>query len=101
MARPEPIRARTVVKDGAMPIKGKLYTQKELVDLLEISKQAVSNIAHRQDWDGPQPGLYWAEFVEPYLEGRNIDPLTLPVVDNDHPAGATLAEREKEFRELS
>jgi hypothetical protein len=100
MACPEPIRANTR-NGGMMPIKGKIYTQKELKILLGNSKQAVSSIAHRQGWDGPQPGLYWAEFVEPYLEGRNIDPLTLPIIDYDHPAGATLAEREKEFRELS
>lgn len=81
-----------------MPIRGKLYQAQELVNLLGVTKQAISNIAHRQGWDGPQAGLYWAEYVEPWLEGRGVDPSTLPIVDVDCPQGATLAEREKEYQ---
>ena len=62
-----------------MPIDGKLYQAAELQKLLKVKKQRISNLARDQNWEGPQPGLYWAECVEPYLMGRNIDPLKLPI----------------------
>lgn len=65
-----------------MPIQGKFYQQQELVQILSISKQAISNIASRQGWQGPQPGLYWSGCVEPYLIKRQIDVEKLVVITN-------------------
>lgn len=84
-----------------MPISGKFYTSKELQELLNVKKQRISNLARDRDWNGPLPGVYWAEEVEPYLEYyRNIDPLTLPVKSFDFPAGATWQEREAAYDEI-
>lgn len=68
-------------------IQGKLYTSQELQKYLDVSKQRISNIAARQGWKSPHPGLYWAQDVEPYLMGRNIDPIRLPVVSWEAPEG--------------
>ncbi len=83
-----------------MPIEGKFYQHQELQELLDVSKQRISNLAVQQNWDGPQPGLFWADDVEPYLHSRGIDPAKLPVKSYDFPDGATWAEREAAFDEV-
>lgn len=84
-----------------MPIEGKFYEGEELQLLLGVTKQAISNIAHRQGWKAIKRGLFCAESVEAYLVGRNIDPKYLSIRTHSHPAGATWAELEKEFDDAS
>lgn len=64
-----------------MPIRGTFYNSEELQKLLGVSRQRISNLAKAQNWEGPQKGLYYAQSVEPYLMGRNIDPIRLKVIE--------------------
>ncbi len=68
-----------------MPILGKFYTSEELQKLLGVTKQRISNLA--KNWESPHPGLYYAQSVEPYLMGRNIDPIRLPARSWEAPEG--------------
>ncbi len=52
-----------------MPIEGRFYESEELQLLLDVTKQAISNIAYRQGWKTLKRGLFCAESVEPYLMG--------------------------------
>jgi len=70
-----------------MPIRGTFYTSEELQKLLGVTKQRISNLAKEQNWEAPHPGLYYAQSVEPYLMGRNIDPIRLPVRSWEAPEG--------------
>lgn len=70
-----------------MPIRGTFYTSEELQNLLGVTKQRISNLANAQFWASPHPGIYYAQSVEPYLMGRNIDPMRLPVVSWEAPKG--------------
>lgn len=81
-----------------MPISGKFYQHQELQSILNVSKQRVSNIAADHNWEGPQPGLYYAESVEPYLmHYRNITPESLTVISWDNPDGKSPAEYRAEY----
>lgn len=53
-----------------MPISGTFYTQKELTELLKVSKQRVSDLARKHEWGSPLPGLYRAEDVTEYVWSR-------------------------------
>jgi len=59
-----------------MPISGTFWTVAELMDGLQISKQAVYNLAQRYNWDSPSPGLYYGgsaddhTTVDAYLHAR-------------------------------
>jgi hypothetical protein len=53
-----------------MPIEGKFYTSKELQEILNVSRQRISNLAKDNDWVVLVPGLYRAEDVENYLAKR-------------------------------
>jgi hypothetical protein len=86
---------------GNMPIEGKFYNAQELMALLDVKKAGVSAIARRQQWEGPEPGLYWAAPVEAYLFHRGIDPQTLPIRSEDFPGGATWGERVAAFEAVS
>jgi hypothetical protein len=66
-----------------MPIRGTFYTSGELQKLLGVSKQRISNLSNEQNWASPHPGIYYAQSVEPYLMGRGIDPIRLPVREWD------------------
>lgn len=68
-----------------MPIRGTFYTSEELQKLLGVTKQRISNLSREQNWESPHPGLYYAQSVEPYLMGRDIDPIRLPVVSWESP----------------
>lgn len=94
MARPEPYPG---IKEFKMPIKGKFYSTQELEQILGISRQGVWNIAARHGWISLVAGIYCAEQVEPYLEGRNIYPETLPIRDFDYPEGADWNQRSDDY----
>ena len=70
-----------------MPIAGTFYTSEELLKLLGVTKQRISNLANAKNWESPHPGLYYAQSVEPYLMGRGIDPIGLPVRSWEAPDG--------------
>ena len=53
-----------------MPISGRFWTSKEIQELLEISKQRVSDLAREHVWGSPYPGLYYADQVDEYLWSR-------------------------------
>jgi hypothetical protein len=82
-----------------MPLEGRFYTSQDLQEILGVSKQRVANIAAYYEWVQPvlNVGIYFAEEVESYLVGRNIDPATLPIVDFEYPDGATPAQRSEAF----
>ncbi len=62
-----------------MPFQGRFYTSEELQKLLGVTKQRISNLSATQNWESPHPGIYYAQSVESYLMGRNIDPIRLLV----------------------
>lgn len=68
-----------------MPFQGRFYTSEELQKLLGVTKQRISNLSNEQNWESPHPGIYYAQSVEPYLMGRNIDPIRLLVVSWEVP----------------
>lgn len=78
-----------------MPIEGKFYDSGELQKLLGITRQAISQLAIRQNWT-TLDARYCAEDVEDYLRSKNIRPKTLPVRTYANPDGATWAELEAE-----
>lgn len=85
-----------------MPIRGDFYTSRELQALLGgVTRQAIAKLANRHGWRQPveNMGLYYAEEIEPYLLGRNIDPAALTIWDYEYPDGATPAERGRDFSE--
>lgn len=75
-----------------MPIEGRFYSNKELQEILGLSKQRISDIARQQSWLAIQPGLYCSEDVEDYLEYRDVDLDTLPIRSYQFPDGAALTE---------
>lgn len=53
-----------------MPISGRFYTSQELITLLGVSKQRISNLAKKQGFVEAHPGLYYAQDVDEYLWAR-------------------------------
>lgn len=53
-----------------MPISGRFYTSQELIKLLGVTKQRISNLAKEQGFIEAAPGLWYDTEVDEYLTNR-------------------------------
>lgn len=79
-----------------MPTEGKFYNNNELQEILNVTKQAIDQLANRQNWV-TLDARYCAEDVEDYLKMRGINIESFPIRTHSHPEGTTWVQLEKEF----